>query len=104
MNATLVKVAFWITGALSLAPFLFQFVAWIRFRLRRIPLQRWRRLNRLWLRWGLTLLVVGAALYFLGPPEMLACALTALLGGLLTSIVALFQGRVAELLARPPRS
>ncbi len=104
MNSDFWRVMFYVLAGLSVPPFVIMYVAWIALRLKKMRLARWRRYQRLWFYLGVTLMGTGAILHLLGPLEAHVAANTALIGGMLNALVALFQGRIVEVLTRPPRS
>ena len=104
MNSDFWRVVFYVLAGFSVPPFLIMYVAWIALRLKKMRLSRWRRYQRLWFYLGVTLLGTGAIFHLFGPEEAQVAANTALLGGMLNAVVALFQGRIVDVLTRPPRS
>ncbi len=103
MSFTFWDVMFYVAAVLSLPPFVVMYVAWIALRLKKMSLARWRRYQRLWFYLGITLMGMGALFHLFGTEEAKPAAFTALLGGVLNTVVALFQGRIVELLTKPPR-
>jgi len=99
---TLWLVLWWLMAAVAIPLFIVQFLCWLGLRLRRISVQKFRRLARTWLVVGLALLVTGGLLWSFGPPAALKAALVGVLGGTLNALNAALHLWIVDVLTRKP--
>lgn len=102
MGTDAARFLFYLSAGCALTPFVLMYGAWIALRLHKLSVARWRGYQRLWLRLGIVLILVGGGVQAFAPQAAHPAGVVALIGGVLNTLVAVFQGRIVDILTRKP--